>query len=151
MKPAQCECEAEVLAGPVGEPLRAHISCCEICREAARVADAIREARDELRSSARIPDSGRVWRQAQIRARREAIAAAGRPITAAQMIAFACATGLLGACFGATSPWFQAALQRIPVLLAGHVGLAIGMAALLLLVPAAAWFAVVGTDPHRTN
>ena len=29
------------------------------------------------------------------------------------MIAFACAVGLLGACFGATSTWFQSALKRI--------------------------------------
>ena len=151
MKPVECKYEADVLAGPIGEELRVHISFCEICREASLVADAIREARDELRSSAVLPDSGRVWRQAQIRARREAIAAAGRPITLVQMIALACATGLLGACFGATSTWFQAALQRLPLLLAGHVGLAIGTGAVLLLVPAAAWLAVSRAEPHRPN
>jgi hypothetical protein len=151
MKPVECKYEADVLAGPIGEQLRVHISSCQICREAERVADAIREARDELRSCAAIPDSGRVWRQAQIRARREAIAAAGRPITAAQMIAFACAMGLLGACFGATSTWFQAALQRLPLLLAGHVGLAIGTGTVLLLVPAAAWLAIARAEPHRPN
>jgi hypothetical protein len=164
MKPVECQYEAEVLAAAIESrwpegaeaPLRAHAAACAICSEAALVASAIRQASLELRASAVVPDSGRIWRQAQIRARRDAIAAAGRPITAVQMIAFACATGLLGACFGATSSWFQAALQRIASLslaplLTEHAALAIGMGAVLLLVPAAAWFAIARAEPHRPN
>lgn len=154
-----CKYEADVLAAvlesrwPEGAeaPLRAHAMECAICSEAASVAGTIHEASLDMRAAAVIPDSGRVWLQAQIRARKEAIAAAGRPITLVQMIAFACATGLLGACFGATSSWLQAALQRLPLLLAGHAELAIGTGAVLLLVPAAAWFAIVRTEPHRPN
>ena len=103
MTPPQCEFEAEVLAAAMegrwpeaadGE-LRRHASACALCSEAALVACAIGNAREEMRISAIVPDGGRVWWLAQIRARREAIAAAGRPITMVQMIAFACATGLL--------------------------------------------------------
>jgi hypothetical protein len=72
---------------------------------------------DDLREythlAAVIPDAGRVWWRAQMRMRREAVQAAGSPITAAQVVAFACAVGLVGACFGATSTWFQAVLKRV--------------------------------------
>ncbi|HYK63095.1 MAG TPA: hypothetical protein VEV85_26905 [Bryobacteraceae bacterium] len=164
MKPLECVYEADVLAAamesrwPDGAEaqLRAHAATCAVCSEAALVAGAIREASLETRSSTVVPDSGRVWHQAQIRARREAIAAAARPITAVQLVAFACATGLLGACFGATSSWFQAALQKIAStsfapLLAQHASLAIAGAAALLLVPAAAWFAIARSEPNRPN
>jgi hypothetical protein len=82
-----------------------------------------------------------------------------RPITAAQVIAFACAVGLLGACFGATSTWFQSALGRITssvvrfemnaflpsatALLAEHSALVIAMTAVIFLVPAAVYLAIL--------
>ncbi len=155
---ADCEFEAEVLAAAlqsrwpehVDAELRAHVPQCAICSEAALVASAIDEARNdmsqEMTASVALPDSGRVWWLAQLRARREAIAAAGRPITAIQLIAFACATGLLGACFGATSSWFQSALrwfqsQPLTALLAGHAVLAAGMAAAIVLLSTASYLA----------
>lgn len=155
MKPQECEFEAEVLAAvlqarwPDGAdaPLREHTAACPICSETALVASAIDDARGEMRASIVVPDSGRVWWLAQLRARREAIEAAGRPITAAQLIAFACAAGLLGACFGATSAWFQSALHWIgssplAALLAQHAALAAGAAAAIVLIPTAAYFAI---------
>jgi hypothetical protein len=90
-----------------------------------------------------IPDSGRVWYLAQLRARREAIAAADRPITIVQSMALACATGLLGACFGATSGWFQFALSRMSSLIAAHALLAAGTFSALLAFPAAVYFVIV--------
>jgi hypothetical protein len=163
MKHVDCEFEAEVLAAAiqsrwpdrVDAKLREHVSNCPICAETALVARAIDDAHQESRASAVLPDSGRVWWLAQLRARREAIAAASRPITAVQLIAFACATGLLGACFGATSAWFQAALRSviswnasnsITALLAEHFVLVAGMAGVLLLVPAAAYFVILRTS-----
>ena len=109
-----------------------------------------------------VPDSGRVWWLAQLRARREAAEAAGRPITAAQVVAFACAVGLLGACFGATSTWFQSALRSAlrwiassiagfdakafllaaTALVAEHGALVLAMAVVLLLVPTAVYLAL---------
>ncbi len=157
MRRLDCEFEPEVLAAAVqgrwpdrvDAQLREHAASCAICAETALVAAAIDDSREDLRASAALPDAGRVWWLAQMRARREAIAAAGRPITLVQMIAFACATGLLGACIGATSPWFQSALrwiqsQPIMGLVTGHVLIAAGMAAAIVLIPAAAYFAFSG-------
>jgi len=119
MNPVECEFEAEVLAAVVqsrwperADPvLRAHVENCGICSDVAAVAGVIDGCQEEIRSTAILPDSGRVWWLAQMRARREAAKEAGRPITVAQVLSFACAMGLLGACFGATSTWFQGALR----------------------------------------
>lgn len=154
MKPLDCEFESEVLAAAlqgrwperVDAQLLEHAAACRICAETALVAAAMESAREESRAAVVLPEAGRVWWLAQLRARREAIKAAERPITLVQVIAFACATGLLGvcfgACFGATSSWFQSALRWIqsqPVtgLLTGHILLAAGIAALIVLIPAA--------------
>jgi hypothetical protein len=162
MKPVECEFEAEVLAATiqgrwperVDARLRTHAETCEICSDVAAVAGAIDRTRDEMREGIVVPDSGRVWWLAQLRARREAAKAAGQPITAAQVIAFGCAVALLGACFGATSTWFQAALKSLvasvgsidlkalAAMLAGHGALAAAMIAILLVVPAAVYLAV---------
>src|SRR5580700_1268045 len=119
MKPIECELESEVLAAVlqnrwperVDASLREHVARCPICADVVVIASAIDDSREEMRAHALVPDSALVWWRAQMRARREAVHAAARPITAVQVIALACAMGLLGACFGATSAWFQAALR----------------------------------------
>jgi len=156
MKRIECPFEAEVLAAAVESrwsagidaQLREHAATCAICAEAALVVSALSDARDQMHPSVTVPDSARVWRVSQIRARREAIEAAGRPITAAHLAALACSAGLMGACFGATSAWFQSALRWLassPVvaLVAQHVAVVAGAGALLVLIPAAAYFAIV--------
>lgn len=160
MTPIECGFEEEVLAAAmqsrwpdrVNSELREHVASCAICRELASVAGAISDAKDEMRATVSVPDSSRVWWTAQLRARREALAAAGRPITAAHLIAFACAAGIAGACFGATSAWFQSVLKWIASsasfvpsatsFLAGHWALVAGMALVLFLVPAAVYLAM---------
>lgn len=162
MKPVECPFEAEVLAAAVQSRwpdrvdggLRAHVLTCEICSDVAAVAGAIDAARDEMRESIVVPDSGRVWWVAQLRARREAARAAARPINAVQVFAFGCAVALLGACFGAMSTGFQAALKWVAAALTGmdvnavvpllmeHGVLAAGMIAVLLLLPAAVYLAI---------
>ena len=126
--------------------LREHAASCAICRDLVEVAGAVGEARDQMPAPILIPDAGRVWWVAQLRARREAIREAGRPITAAHVIAFACAVGLAGACFGATSAWFQEALRDfVPsatAIIVQHGAIAAGMAVLLFLVPAAVYLAM---------
>jgi hypothetical protein len=163
VKSVECEFEADVLAAAiqsrwperVDAALREHVRNCQICSDVAVVAGAIDLARDEMRSAITVPDSGRVWWIAQLRARREAARTAGRPITAAQIVAFGCAVALLGACFGATSAWFQSTLrwmlssftgrdaQALWPLLMEHGALAAAMLAVLLLVPAAVYLVVV--------
>ncbi len=155
MKLVECEFELDVLAAALHsrlpDHLRAHVEACAICSDVAAIAGAIDDAREEMRASAVIPDSGRVWWLAQMRARREAAKAAGRPITAVQVIALACAVGLLGACFGATSLWFQSALRRVESTLAGfsasaflaeHGLIVLAMAFVLLFVPGAVYLAL---------
>lgn len=160
MMPIECAFEEEVLAAAmqsrwpdrVDAELRAHVASCAICRDLAEVAGAISDAKDEMRAAVSVPDSGRVWWMAQLRARREAVRAASRPITAAHVIGFACAAGLVGACFGATSAWFQSALRWIAsnsslvpsatALVAEHGALAATMAVLLVVVPAAVYLAM---------
>src|SRR5580692_10733831 len=93
MKVTDCELESEVLAAAlqsrwpdrVDAQLRAHAATCSICAETALVAAAIDESREELRAAALLPDAGQVWWRAQLRARREAIQSAGRPITLVQV------------------------------------------------------------------
>lgn len=167
MKPIDCELESDVLAAilqnrwpaQVDASLREHVAACTICADVVAIAGAIDDDREQLRARAVVPDSGRVWWLAQMRGRREATQAAGRPITAAQVIAFACAMGLLGACFGATSAWFQSALHRAGSSLAAfkfqallpfavafvaeHGTLLLGMAAILLVVPAAVYLTML--------
>lgn len=161
MMQTECAFEEEVLAAVAQSRwperadahLREHAASCGICRDLAQVAAAIGEARDEIMPGAfTVPDSSRVWWIAQLRARREAIKEAGRPITAAHVIALACAAGLAGACFGATSAWFQAALRwmasgrdLVPsaaAIVVRHGALVAAMAVLLLLVPAAIYLAM---------
>jgi hypothetical protein len=159
MQPVECEFEAEVLSAVLqsrwperADPaLQAHVADCTICSDVAAVAGVIEDAREEMRAEVVVPDSGRVWWLARVRARQEAAKTAARPITATQMIAGACAVGLLGACFGATSAWFQDALRWMGSAFAGfdlagelmaHGTIVLGMAGVLLLVPFAAWLAM---------
>ena len=119
MKPVECPREEDVLAAVctgqwperAAADLRAHVATCAICADVAVVASAMEDESASAPSDARLPDSGRVWWRAQLRARDEAVRAAVRPITAVQALAFTCAVGLAGALFGATSAWFQSGLR----------------------------------------
>lgn len=166
MTPVECEFESEVLTfslqgrWPQGADahLRAHVGECAICSDVAAIAGVIDHAREEMRVRAVIPDSGHVWWHAQIRARREAAQTANCPMSAAQVIAFVCAVGLLGACFRAASTWFQWTLGRVASSMAGtesntwlasvtrlmaeHAALGLAMAAVVFLIPAAAYLAL---------
>ena len=162
MKRLDCPFEADTLAASiqgrwpdrVDAELRDHIHNCEICADVAAVAGALDTARDEIRTQIVVPDAGRVWWVSQMRARREAARTAARPITAAQVVTFACVVALLGACFGATSTWFQSTLHRVGArlhdvdaqtlipLLMEHGALAAAMLALVVLVPAIVYLTV---------
>ncbi len=169
MRQIECEFESDVLAAViqsrwperVDAELREHVKKCDICSDVAAVASAIECAREVTAADAAIPaalpDSGLVWWKAQMRARREAVETAGRPITAIQVAAYACAMGLMGACIGASSSWFQAILKSgwaavsgfdvkafIPyatALIEGHGLLAACMVAMIFVLPVAVYLA----------
>ena len=167
MKSLECAFEAEILSAVlqsswperVSAELRTHIQACAVCSDVVATAHAMNSARKEAHSRAVLPDSGVVWWRAQLRARREAAEAAGRPITAAQIIALACVAGFLGACFGATSNWFQSILNGIAstmsrlklnallpstwAFVAGHEALLLLLVAALFLLPGAVYLVVL--------
>ncbi len=168
MKQIECSFEAEVLAAVlqsrwperVDAELREHVKGCAVCGDVAAVAGAIESAREETVAYAptSLPNSGQVWWKAQMRARREAVEAAGRPITAVQIAAFACAMALMGACIGATSSWFQAGLKWVSGevaafdpkallpyatgMIAAHGLLVACMVAMVFVVPVAVYLAI---------
>ena len=158
--PAECPFEAEVLAAVLecrwperADPeLRCHAGMCRVCADTALLSTALREDREQLRAAAVLPESGRVWWMAQLRARREAERAAARPITVAQVLAACAGAGFAGACFGATSDWFRSQLGLLArtdaagfaAFFGSATGLivAAGLVAMLILIPAALWLAV---------
>jgi len=166
MKRLECRFESEVFRavfqgrwpGRADPDLAAHVAHCAICSDIVTVAGAIEESREETAAPPAIPNSGLVWWMAQRRARLEAAEIAARPIQAAQAIALVCAAILFCAYSGAVVSRFVAALARLSPdkgdldiaarlsaaasLLAGHAGLALAAAAVLLLVPAAAYLAI---------
>ncbi len=169
MRQIECQFEADVLSAViqsrwperVDAELRAHVKTCAICSDVAAVAGAIECAREETAAYASVPDAlpdaGRVWWKAQMRARREALETASRPITAIQLAAFAVALVLMGACIGATSNWFQSGLKWTWAQIAGfdlksfvpyatamiesHALLAVAMVAMVFVVPVAVYLA----------
>ena len=150
MTPLECEFESEVLAAALqgrwperADPqLRAHAAACQVCSDVAAIAGAIEDSRKEISAQTVIPNSGRVWWLAQLRARREAAESANRPMTAVQAVAFVCALCLLGACLRAASGWVSPLLARIASGLLEHTVLALAMAAVLFLVPAGVYLAL---------
>lgn len=160
--PSACPFEPEILAAVLEDRFpagldpdhRAHAASCPHCQEVVVLAEALAGDRRHLMAAAPIPEPGQVWWRSQLRARREAQAAANLPITAAQIIGFGGVVALLGACFGATSTWFQALLKSTVASLstltfskflaaatAPQLVLLGAVAALLLLVPTALYFA----------
>jgi len=91
--------------------LRQHADQCQVCRELGLAATSIAEEAEI--SVPDLPSSGTVWWRAQLRARQEAVKQVTRPITAAQMMAFAAMVGVAGAVFGATTQWFQRGLRTL--------------------------------------
>jgi predicted anti-sigma-YlaC factor YlaD len=150
MIPVECEFESEVLAaalqgrwpGQVDPNLRTHVASCQVCSDVAAIAGVIEDTRAEMSASAVIPNSGRVWWMAQLRARREAAEAANRPLTAVQVVAVVCAVCLLGVCIRAASAWLTPVFTRIASGLLEHAVLALAMAAVLFLVPAGVYLAL---------
>ncbi len=93
--------------------LRQHAGQCQVCRELGLAAAVISHEAEVSASVPNLPSSGTVWWRAQLRARQEAARQVVRPITAAQMMAFAAMVGVAGAIFGATTQWFQRGLRTL--------------------------------------
>ncbi len=147
MKPTECEFEAQALAcvleGYLEPSLHEHLTRCPICSEAVALGGTFALAnRESMAAATSLPDPGRVWWMAQIRARREAANDAARPILATQIATFAWAVGLLIVCLGVAFAWFRSTGEWIESALTSH-GLLIALAAaIIVLLPTAAYFAL---------
>jgi hypothetical protein len=107
MNPSKCEREprtlAAILSGDTNPEIVAHARTCPVCSEVLLVAESLREmsqlAEHEFNA---LPDSGLIWRKAQVQVRRKTLAKATLPIR----IMRGCAAAL--AIFA--SPWIFAQL-----------------------------------------
>ena len=98
MKVPQCEKERAVTemvqSGRWPEAcdsaLRSHVENCVVCSEVVLAAQFLREEHAALWAEMKLPDAGLVWWKAQLRARREAVELATRPIALAERFAVAC-------------------------------------------------------------
>lgn len=169
MRNAECPRERELLdslltTGLDGCPdgLRAHAEACASCGALLEVALPLLDEHAALVRDASVPSAAVVWWRLQMRARREATVRALQPIAVVQAITLACAVGVLAAVFGMVWPeaarvagWLDAlrnsaaaaGAASIPSTVAEAVspgGVSLGLAGALLLVvmPAAIYFAV---------
>ncbi len=83
MSDFSCEREQEVVgglrSGALGAELLRHTATCPVCAEVVAVTKFLHEEA-RLATKLPLPDAGFIWRKAQLRARREALASATRPI-----------------------------------------------------------------------
>jgi len=121
MKRMECQFEEDVLMyvstgrwpDRVPAEIAAHAATCDVCGDLATVANAMDAERGDVPASARVPSAGTVWWHAQLRAREEAVKTVGRPITVVQGALLAACGAAAGAVFGATTGWFQRALDVV--------------------------------------
>jgi hypothetical protein len=115
MSAGSCPYESAVLTAVRGsswsDELRVHAAGCAVCAEVALVSEMLLvEAHfpDETRS---LPDPGRIWVEAQLRARRLAAQRAARPIAITQRVALVCgavvATGAAARFAPLLGPWLD--------------------------------------------
>jgi hypothetical protein len=73
------------------EELRRHAESCDVCADVVRVSLALTQKRSEALETVRVPSAGLVWWRSEMRARREAVNKATRPLRIVEWIAVACA------------------------------------------------------------
>ena len=119
--------------------LRAHALSCPVCKDVTFVATALYEEREAAVAGAGVPSAGLVWWRAELRARRDAVRAAERPMTLVQSLAAASAAGVVVALIGGMLPFVRyllAAFSNLP-----ELGLLMGgLATLLVVAPIALYF-----------
>ena len=103
MSRIECKYESEILDAVasgrwpdrVDAELRDHASSCSICSEVAMVSTMYRDEYALAMEQVRVPSAGLVWWKSELRARREAVRVASRPITLVTGIAGTCAIAVL--------------------------------------------------------
>jgi hypothetical protein len=148
MSRTECVRETEVVeavtSGNWTDELRSHAATCEVCADLAEVADALHGDYAVAARDIQVPSAGLVWWRSELRARREAIKAAERPMTLVHAFGGACAVGVLIAVLAEMSPWLKGLLPAGPFdavgLLSQHMPIVLLFGALLVLAPVALYF-----------
>ena len=108
-----CPREDDVLAAALDtshampEDLAAHLDECGGCHDLHTIASALHDDHAVALAEAHVPSAGQAWWRAELRARQEATALAGRPIAVATGIAAAALIGLLASLTGVLAWWVQ--------------------------------------------
>jgi hypothetical protein len=98
MSAMECDREIEIVeavmccrwpAG-VGEELQSHAATCPVCMDVVQVSLALSQDRSSALLSAHVPSAGLVWWRSEMRARRDAIERATRPMKIVEWAAVAC-------------------------------------------------------------
>ena len=109
MSRIECKYESDVLDAVASgrwpdradSELRNHAATCNICADVALISVLYRDDHASVMEQARVPSAGLVWWKSELRARREAVRVASRPITLVQWIASGCiVAALLGILMG---------------------------------------------------
>ena len=95
MSAVECSHEIEIVEAitsgrwPAGcsEELRQHAASCVVCKDVVQVALALTQDRSEAFQSVRVPSAGLVWWRSEMRARRDAVSKATRPLQIVEWIA----------------------------------------------------------------
>ena len=104
MSRIECRYESEILDAVasgrwpdrLGTELHDHVSSCSICSELALVSAMYRDDYASALEQVRVPSAGLVWWKSELRARREAVRVASRPITLVTGIAGISTIAVLG-------------------------------------------------------
>jgi hypothetical protein len=103
MSRVECKYESEILDAVASgrwpdrldAELREHAFSCSICSEVAMVSAMYRDEYALAMDHVRVPSAGLVWWKSELRARREAVRVASRPITLVTGIAGTCSIAVL--------------------------------------------------------
>jgi C4-dicarboxylate transporter len=143
----ECEREFEIVEAitcgrwPAGttEELQAHAASCAVCADVVRVAIALTNERTEGLQMARVPSAGLVWWRAEMRARRDAVNRATRPLRIVEWTAVLCMVVALGVVLAWVGPAELAGLLWQPSL-----AFFIGLGVLILLSSLVYYFVFSG-------
>ena len=136
MSAIECNHEIEIVdtitsgRWPAGctEELKLHAESCPVCRDVVRVALALTQDRSDALQAVRIPSAGLVWWRSEMRARRDAVNKANRPLQIVECVAALCVIVAAAALFR----WFGPAILT-DLLLQPSTLLLVGLGVLVLL------------------
>jgi len=136
MSAIECNHEIEIVdtitsgRWPAGctEELQLHAASCPVCRDVVRVALALTQDRSDALQAVRIPSAGLVWWRSEMRARRDAVNKANRPLQIVECAAALCVLVAAAALFS----WFGPAVLT-DLLLQPSTLLLVGLGVLVLL------------------